>query len=96
MIDIRVLKELLWCETSFWALPAFGIPNKKTSDIRIITCFRDLNKWVEVNSFPLPRINETLQKLEKFKSVTELNLSLGFYPIPLDKWSKRICSTILL
>ena len=57
MVDIGVLKELLWYDDSPWASPLFGIP-KKTGDIRIITDFRELNKWVEVDPFPLPRINE--------------------------------------
>ena len=50
---------------------------------------------MEVDPFPLPRINETLQKLEKFKSATALDLSLGFYLIPLDKESQKVYSTIL-
>ena len=45
--------------------------------------------------FPLPRINKTLQKLERFKSATALDLLLGFYSIPLDKESQKMCSTIL-
>ena len=61
----------------------------------IITDFRELNKWVEVNPFPLPRINKKLQKLERFKPATALDLSLGFYTIPLDEKSKQICNTIL-
>ena len=86
MVDIGVLKELPWHDDSPWSSPSFGIP-KKTGDIRIITDFRELNKWVEVDPFPLPRINETLQKLEKFKSATALDLSHGFYSIPLDNES---------
>ena len=57
IVDILVLKKLPWYNDS--ASLAFGIP-KKTGDIRIITDFRELNKWVEVDPFPLPRINETL------------------------------------
>ena len=49
----------------------------------------------EVDLFLLPRIDETLQKLEKFKSATVLDLSLGFYMIPLDKETQKICSNIL-
>ena len=67
------MKELSWYDNSPWASPTFGIP-KKTGDIRVITDFRELNKWVEVDLFFLPIINETLQKLEKFKSATALDL----------------------
>ena len=94
MVNIGVLTELPWYDDSPWASPTFGIP-KKTGDVRIITDFRELNKWVEVDPFPLPRINETLQKLERFKSATALDLSLGFYSIPLDEASQKLCSTIL-
>ena len=54
-----------------------------------------MNKWVEMDQFPLPRINETLQKLEKLKSATALDLCLSFYLIPLDGESQKTCSTIL-
>ena len=94
MVDIGVLEELPWHDDSPWASPTVGIP-KKTGDVRIITDFRELNKWIEVDPFPLPRINEKLQQLEKFKSATALGLSLGFYSIPLDKASQKLCSAIL-
>ena len=88
------MKELQWHDDSPLASPSFGIP-KKPGDIRIITDFRELNKWVEVDLFPLPHINETLQKLEKFKLVKALDLLFRFYSIPLDKESQKICSTTL-
>lgn len=49
MVEIGVLKELPWHADSPWAAPSFGVP-KKTGDIRIVTDFRELNKWVEVDS----------------------------------------------
>ena len=94
MVNIGVLKELPWYDDSPWVSLTFGIP-KKTDDIRIITDFRELNKLIEVDPFPLSRINETLQKLEKFKLATVLDLSLGFYSIPLDTASQKLCNTIL-
>ena len=84
MVDIGGLNELPWHDDSPCTSPSFGVP-KKTGDIRNVTDFRELNKFVEVDPFPLPRINETLQKLERFKCATALDLSLGFYTIPLDE-----------
>lgn len=94
MVDIGILKELPWHVNSPWVSPSFIIP-KKTGDIRIVTGFMELYKWVKVDLLPPPRINETLQKLEKFKSATALDLPLGFYLIPLNEESQKICSTIL-
>ena len=92
MVDIGVLEILPLYNDSPLVSPTFGLP-KKTGDVRIITDFQELNKWLEVDAFPLQKINETLQKLEKFKSATALDLSLGFYSIPLDKASQKLCST---
>jgi hypothetical protein len=36
-----------------------------------------------------------LQKLEQFSYATALDLSMGYYHIPLDKQSQKLCTTIL-
>ena len=87
-VDIGVLKELLWHDDSPWTSLTFKIP-KNTGNIRIITDFRELNKWVEVNPFPLPMNNETLQKLDRFKSATTLDLSFGYIQFYLMKKVKK-------
>jgi putative transposase len=38
---------------------------------------------------------EVLQKIERFKSATALDLSQGYYHIPLTKNAQKICTTIL-
>ena len=88
MVDIGFLKELPWYDDSPWASPTFGIL-KKTGDIRIITDFRELNKWAKVDPYSLSRINETLQKLDQFKSATALDLSLGFIQFHLTKQARN-------
>ena len=54
-----------------------------------------MNECIQQHPFPIPRITEQPQKLEKFKSATALDLSQGFYTIPLDEKSQKICTTIL-
>ena len=94
MCEIDVLERLHWYDDSPWAAPSFGVP-KKTGDIRIVTDFRKMNMQIQQQPFPLPRIIDTIQRLEKFTSATALDLSQGFYTIPLDKESQKICTTIL-
>ena len=36
-----------------------------------------------------------MQQLENFASATALDLSQGFYTIPLDEESQKLCTTIL-
>ena len=46
-----------------------------------------MNQAIKRKPFPLPRIGETIQRLEKFVSVTALDLSHGYYSIPICKAS---------
>ena len=74
---------------SEWAAPTFIQP-KKTGDVRILTDFRELNKWIVRKPYPLPKIQDMLQKLERFNYATALDLSMGYYHIPLSKRSQRL------
>jgi hypothetical protein len=79
---------------SEWAAPTFIQP-KKTGDVRILTDFRRLNAVIKRRPFPLPKISDLLQKLSGFKYATAIDLSMGYYHIPLDEASKKLCTTIL-
>ncbi len=79
---------------SEWAAPTFVQP-KKTGDVRILTDFRRLNECLVRKPFPLPRIADLLQKLRNFKYATAIDLSMGYYHIPLDEASQRLCTTVL-
>ena len=79
---------------SEWAAPTFVQP-KKTGNVRILTDFRRLNAVLKRKPFPLPKISDLLQKLTGFKYATALDLSMGYYHIPLDEASARLCTTIL-
>lgn len=91
LTDIGVFVK---CHDSEWAAPTFVQP-KKTGDPRILTDFRRLNACLVRKPFPLPKISDLLQKLSKFKYATAIDLSMGYYHIPLDKESQRLCTTIL-
>ena len=79
---------------SEWAAPTFIQP-KKTGDVRILTDFRRLNAVLKRKPFPLPKISDLLQCLEGFKYATAIDLSMGYYHIPLDVHSSKLCTTIL-
>ncbi len=79
---------------SEWAAPTFIQP-KKTGEIRILTDFRRLNDQIKRKPHPLPKIGDILQKLSGFTYATALDLSMGYYHIPLDEESSKLCTTIL-
>ena len=57
--------------------------------------FRKLNAQLKRKPFPLPKISDLLQKLAGFKYATAIDLSMGYYHIPLDEASQALCTTIL-
>ena len=46
-------------------------------------------------TLPLPNILDILQKMKRFKYATAVDLRKGYYYIPLDKETQRLCTTIL-
>ena len=66
LIKIGVLQRK---NNSKWAPPTFIIP-KKNETIRFISDFRALNKKIKRKSFPFPKIQDLLLKLEGFKYAT--------------------------
>ncbi len=91
LTDIGVFKE---ASDSEWAAPTFVQP-KKTGDVRILTDFRKLNACIVRKPFPLPKISDILLKLSGFKYATAIDLSMGYYHIPIDEESQKLCSTVL-
>ena len=44
---------------------------------------------------PIPKILDILQKMERFKYATAVDLRKGYYHIPLDKETQKLCTTVL-
>lgn len=56
---------------------------------RLVVDFRQLNKKVLADKFPLPRIDEILDQLGRARYFSTLDLMAGFHQIPLDPESRK-------
>ena len=92
--DIGVMEKN---RESEWGAPSFFQPKKKgvVGSVRLLTDFRKLNEVLKRHPFPLPKISDLLLKLQGFKYATALDLSMGYYHIPLSKNSQKLCTTVL-
>lgn len=79
---------------SEWGFPAFTIP-KKDGTLRSIADLRELNKRIKRQPFPIPKIQDMLQKLEGFRYASSLDLNMGYYHIILSPNSSRYCTIVL-
>ena len=94
LVKAGILKRLDPKTNSPWVAPSFFQP-KKDMGIRFLTGLREINKWIERNPFLLPKIVEALKKIEKFVSATAIDLSQGYYHIPMSKEAQKILSTVV-
>jgi hypothetical protein len=77
-----------------WACPSFIVP-KSNGTVRFITDFRQVNARIVRKPFPIPTIPELLHRLGGFTFMTSLDLSMGYYHMPMDAMSAEICTTVL-
>jgi hypothetical protein len=85
---------LCWCNKSEWATPSFGTP-KKNGQIRFVSDFHQLNKWIIHQPYPVPSIHKLFKHFEGISYHTALDLNMGFWTILLKKPSQCLCMIIL-
>jgi hypothetical protein len=62
---------------SQWGAPTFIIP-RKDGTVRFISNFRELNKRIKCEPYPIPKINDLLLRLEGFTYGTSLDLNIQY------------------
>ena len=69
--------------TSEWATVALVVP-KKDGKMRVCIDYRDLNAISAKDAYPLPRIDELLNRLAHGRWFTKMDLQSGFHQIPME------------
>jgi glutamyl/glutaminyl-tRNA synthetase len=76
---------------SEWACPMFTI-SKPDGSLRSLADLRELNKRIKRHPYPIPKIQDMLQKLEGFMYATSLDLNMGYYHLLLTPNASRYLS----
>ena len=85
--QLEYLKVIKKINRSQWGSPTFLIP-KKDSTVRFISGFRELNKRILRQTYPIPKIQDLLLRLEGFRYGTTFDLNMEYYHIELSAKSK--------
>lgn len=73
-------------------VPKKSLPNNKEKRWRLVIDYRQINKKLVPDKFPLPRIDDILDQLGRAKYFSCLDLMSGFHQIPLEEKSRDLTS----
>ena len=74
LVEIGVLTSVQKLQ---YGAPIIIIP-KNEGTVRFITDYQNLKQKIFRHLYPLPRIGETMQKLEGLQYATELDVNMGY------------------
>lgn len=71
---------------------SFVIVKKNDNSIRVCLDPQELNKVIKSRTYKLPNMDEIMSKLSGSKYFSTLDAASGFWNIPLDKNSSKLCT----
>lgn len=80
MLELGVIEE----SSSPFASPVVIVPKDQQGSVRFCCDFRRLNSATIPDSFPMTRVDDIIDKVGHAKFMTKLDLSKGYWQIPLD------------
>lgn len=81
-------QDIIEDSNSPWASPVVLV-RKRDGSWRFCVDWRKLNKITKKDSSPLPRIDDTLDRLSDARFFTKIDLTSGYYQVELDEESKE-------
>ena len=78
---------------SAWASP-LRLLRKKDGSLRVTVDYQQVNNVTEKVAYPLPFIDEIFNRLSKAKYFTVMDLTSGYYQVPLEPKSRQYTAFI--
>ena len=84
MLRFRVIEE----SRSAWSSPVVLVP-KPDGSFRFCNDFRKLNAASEFDAYPMPRVDELIERLGPARYFTTLDLTKGYWQVPLTRTARE-------
>ena len=91
MLDIDVIEECK--EVSSWSSPCILVP-KADKSYQFVTDFRRVNEVTKTDTYPIPRVDDCIDKVGKAVFVSKFDLMKGYWQIPLTGRAKEISTFV--
>ena len=87
MVKENILEPVSCSE---WAAPIVPVLKSDKKSLRICGDFKELNKQVQCERYPLPKIEELLSVIGKGKVFSKIDLQNAYLQIPVDEKSQNL------
>ena len=92
-IDYMLEKGIIEYSCSDWSSPCILVP-KADGSFQLCTDFRKLNAITKTDSYPLPRIDDRIDRVGYSRYVSKLDLSKGYWQVPLTEKAKQVSAFV--
>ena len=92
-LDNLLQQGIIEESNSPWASPIVMVP-KSDGALRLCTDFRKVNAVTVPDPFPLPRVEDLLDRVGQAKFLTKLDMTRGYWQVPLDEESIPISAFV--
>lgn len=87
MLEAQVIER----KRSTWASPFLLVKKANTDQLRPVVNFTKLNDNLKYEIYAIPRVTDVFQELAGSKWFSVLDVTSGFWNLPLDESSKELC-----
>ena len=85
--------DIIEPSSSEWSSPCILVP-KPDKSFRFCTDFRKVNSLTKSDSYPIPRIDDCIDKVGKAKYVSKFDLLKGYWQVPLTERAKEVSAFV--
>ena len=89
LLDLGIVEP----SESLWASPIVMVP-KSDGTLRLCTDFRKVNAVTQADPFPLPRVEDLLDRIGHYRYLTKLDMTRGYWQVPQDDPSVPISAFV--
>lgn len=92
-VEYMLRHDLAMPSYSPWSSPCLLVP-KPDASFRFCTDYRKVNKITKADSFPLPRMEDCVDRVGSASFVTKLDLLKGYWQVPLTPRASEISAFV--
>lgn len=92
-IDYMLKNNIIEPSDSNWSSPCILVP-KPDGTFRMCADLRKVNQFIKDDNYPLPRIDDCIDKIGPAKFITKIDLLKGYWQVPLTDRAKRVLAIV--